>query len=195
MKDVLETYLREKVESPSEKELEEIINLFEPRHFNKDDFIKRPFSVSRDFFFLVEGTVCSIFLKDSGEEVIYKIHQGNCFITDLMSYQQKKITPIGFRCIEISDLLVASQDKVYELLKTNLAFNITYRKILTEKLVEAGNRYMLFLTGNSKERYQFILKNYPDHFKNFPLKYIASLIGVTPTQLSRLRNENSKKSD
>ncbi|NEQ55266.1 MAG: Crp/Fnr family transcriptional regulator [Leptolyngbya sp. SIO3F4] len=193
MKDILERHLREKVQSPSDKEIEEILGLFEPKQFNKNDFIKRPYTISRNFFYLIEGSVRSVFLKENGEEITYKIHEVNSFITDLLSYRSDEITPIGFRCIKKTDLLVASQDAVHQLLKTNLALNIAYREVLTKKLVEVGNSYMKFLTGNSKERYDFILKNYPDYFKNLPLKYIASLIGVTPTQLSRLRNENSKK--
>jgi ribosomal protein L10 len=52
-----------------------------------------------------------------------------------------------------------------------------------------ANSQYLFLTGTAKERYQFILENKPELLKKFPLRFIASMIGITPTQLSRVRNK------
>jgi hypothetical protein len=47
----------------------------------------------------------------------------------------------------------------------------------------------LFLTGTAKERYQRILENNPEMLRKFPLRFIASMIGITPTQLSRVRKK------
>jgi ribosomal protein L10 len=63
------------------------------------------------------------------------------------------------------------------------------RKHQKEQLLEMANSQYLFLTGTAKERYQFILENKPELLKNFPLRFIASMIGITPTQLSRVRNK------
>lgn len=191
MKDYLEKNIRETVENPSQKEIGEILDLFEPKHFNKNDFIKEPFTISRKFGFLVEGTVRAVYYTKNGEEVTYKIHESNNFITDVISFRSKKIMPIGFKCMDKASLLLASQEKMQALLKTNLTLNIVIRECISEKIVEMGKSYFLFLTGNSKERYEFMLENHP-YVKKFPLHFTASMIGITPTQLSRIRNEDSK---
>jgi len=55
-------------------------------------------------------------------------------------------------------------------------------------MLEMAKRYYLFIAGTAKERYQFIIDNNPNLVKKFPLRFIASIIGITPTQLSRIRN-------
>ena len=52
-----------------------------------------------------------------------------------------------------------------------------------------GKKNLAFLKGTAKDRYQFILENNPSLLKKFPLRLIASIIGITPTQLSRIRNK------
>ena len=106
--------------------------------------------------------------------------------------QTKQATPIGIECLENVALLVAPLEKVNQLLDENLAFNILIRKYVIEKAIEMGKSHILFLTGTATERYQFILKNNPELLKKFPLHIIASIIGITPTQLSRIRNKKEK---
>jgi hypothetical protein len=49
----------------------------------------------------------------------------------------------------------------------------------------------MFLNGTAKERYQYLLATNPSLLEKFPLKFVASMIGVTPTQLSRIRKEKN----
>ncbi|NJL76665.1 MAG: hypothetical protein HC892_18250 [Saprospiraceae bacterium] len=76
-----------------------------------------------------------------------------------------------------------------KLLETNLAYNILIREYVADEAMRYYKRQLLFITGNAKDRYEFICENYPHLLLEFPLKFIATMIGVTPTQLSRLRNK------
>lgn len=58
-----------------------------------------------------------------------------------------------------------------------------------EQMLIMAKRQLLFLTGTAIERYQFILENNPKLLKKFPLRFIASIIGITPTQLRRIRDK------
>ena len=59
---------------------------------------------------------------------------------------------------------------------------------MSKQILEIGEFYFAFITGTGKERYKMILEKNPNFLKKFPIRIIASLIGVTPTQLSRIRN-------
>lgn len=74
------------------------------------------------------------------------------------------------------------------MLETNLALNILVREYQKEQMLEIAETHLLFLTGTAKERYQHILEKNPEMLRKFPLRFIASMIGITPTQLSRVRN-------
>lgn len=191
MKDSLEKYIKLKVDNPSENEIQEILDIFEVKNFDKKDFIKRPFSIGKELGFLVKGSVKGAFYKNNGEEVTFRLLEENSFIGDAISIKTKEATPIAFQCISKVSILIAPIEKVQKLLKSNLVLNIVMREYITENAIEMGRRHLLFLTGNAKERYLFILEQKPNLLNKLPLRLIASIIGITPTQLSRIRNKNS----
>jgi hypothetical protein len=80
-------------------------------------------------------------------------------------------------------------DSVWDLLEHNVTFNILIREYIGDRSMVLLKRHLMFLNGTAKERYQYILETNPEMLKKFPLKYVASMIGVTPTQLSRIRKE------
>ena len=46
------------------------------------------------------------------------------------------------------------------------------------------------LHTTAKQRFDNLINKEPELFKNVPLQYIASMIGITPESLSRLRKMN-----
>jgi ribosomal protein L10 len=57
---------------------------------------------------------------------------------------------------------------------------------------EQKNEALAIVNLTAKERYVKFVHQYPSLIQNVPLQYIASLLGVTPQSLSRIRNEISK---
>ncbi|MEL7249141.1 MAG: Crp/Fnr family transcriptional regulator [Bacteroidota bacterium] len=189
MKEALRKYISEQVISPREEELDEVLALFREKHFKKGEFFKRPFTVGNQFAFLSEGTVRIVVYKENGDEITVRIRQDNSFITDPFRLEGKNSSPLGIECLEDLTLLIAPVERMQELLETNLALNIVIRKHLKDQLLEIAKRQYLFVAGSAKERYQFILENNPELLKKVPLRFIASIIGITPTQLSRVRKK------
>jgi len=189
MKDIFEGFIRDKVKHPDSDEIEEILNCFEIRNYQKGEYFKEPFTKSKELGFLVEGSLRLLMVKKNGEEVTVRIIQENSLIADIFSVRNNENTPIGIQCISPVAILVAPLHKVHPLLDTNLALNITMREYISERAMEMGENYMMFITGSAKERYQFILEKRPKLLQKFPLRFIASMIGITPTQLSRIRKK------
>jgi len=46
------------------------------------------------------------------------------------------------------------------------------------------------LHTTAKQRFENLINEEPQLFKNVPLQYIASMLGITPESLSRLRKMN-----
>ena len=189
MKDSLKKYIIEQVHSPKEEEIDEIIGIFQDRQFQKGEFFKKPFTKGHQIAFLPEGAVRVIIYKENGDEITARIRQRNSFLTDPFRLDGSEPSPLGIECLEKQILLITSIDKFNALLETSLTLNIVVRKHLMEQLLELGKYQYLFLTGTAKERYQFVLKNNSELLKKFPLRFIASMIGITPTQLSRVRKK------
>ncbi len=190
MKDHLENFIREHVEQPNETELQAILDIFYCDTCKKGTFFKERFSVSQYLGFIVEGSARLVLYPENGEEITIKLIQENSFITDVISIRSNRETPMGIQCIEDLSLLVAPVHEVQNLLDKNLTVNILFRKYVIDKALEIGENYIQFLSGTAKSRYQFIVNRYPNLIHRFPLRLVASIIGVTPTQLSRIRNNN-----
>ena len=192
MKEQLEYYIRSNLKNPIEEEIIEILDTFHIKEFQKGDHFKCHSEVCNKVGFLVEGSTKHYVLKKNGDEVTGRLTLKNNFISDIISVRTKGRTPISIQCLEPSIMLVTSVEKMEAQLEVNLTLNRLLREYIAESVVELGKLYMLFITGSAKERYEFILENNPSLVKNIPLRLIASMIGITPTQLSRIRNPKEK---
>jgi len=189
MQSPLETLIRATVKNPKLEEIKAIEAIFTKREFRKGDVFKKRGSVSKELAFILKGSARAYLISFKGYEITSSVVQANQFFADLISVRTNEANPITLDFLEDSIALVAPMASHRKLLDENLAYNILIREHLAEEAMEFGKRHMLFLTGNAKERYQYILETNPLLIKNFPLKYIATMIGVTPTQLSRIRSE------
>ena len=138
----------------------------------------------------MNGSARTYFINDKGDEITDEIVQKNNFLSDIISVRTGEKSPIFIEILETSIVLVANMDNVWELLEHNVTFNILIREYIGDRSMELLKRYLMFLNGTAKERYRYIVETNPEILKKFPLKYVASMIGVTRTQLSRIRKEN-----
>lgn len=192
MKEQLETLIRKTVKNPNEGEIKEILEIFTERYFFKGDFFKKNNTVSKELGFITSGSARLFIVKNNGDEITERILQKNNFIIDLISFRTCECTPIAIEFLENSAMLISPISRIQKLLEHNLTCNILLREYMTDNAVEMRKLHFLFLTGNAKERYRFILENNSNLLRKFPLRFIASMIGITPTQLSRIRKEKAK---
>lgn len=189
MQEKLKDFISKRVKNPKKQEAQDILSLFQTRKYRRGDVFKERDTKIKELGFLIEGSARTMIVNRKGDEITGQITQEYNFLADLISLRTKESTPIIIEFIEDSTVLVAKIPDVLSELETNLTFNILMREYIADKTVEMGKRHISFLTGTAKERYQFVLESNPHLLKKFPLRFIATMIGITPTQLSRIRNE------
>lgn len=189
MKSQLKDFIHARVKRPSEKEMDEILSAFEERTYAKGEFFKKPHTIAKEVGFITSGSAKSVIIKDNGEERMGRLLPEGFFLFDLISVRKEEKTPIAITFRENSSVLVAAYPTLKALLETNLTLNIVVREYTADRTVEMGKWLMMFAMGNAKDRYQFILENNPNLLNKLPLRVIASMIGITPTQLSRIRSQ------
>ncbi|MFK8006661.1 MAG: Crp/Fnr family transcriptional regulator [Saprospiraceae bacterium] len=193
MKEQLEYFIRSRLKNPNNHEIKSILEIFHLKHFQKGEYFKRHENICKHLGFVLEGSVRHYAIKNNGSEMTGRISKKNDFVTDIISVRTKGETPISIKAIESSSILIATTNDVDHLLETNLTFNRLLREYMADNVVEMGKMRLLFLMGTAKERYKLILENNPNLLKSVPLRFIASMIGITPTQLSRIRNKNKNQ--
>ena len=170
-----------------EKDFEMIKFYFYKSIYHKGQFFKQANTICNQLGFVPKGSFRHYLINEAGLEITPKLTNAPDMICEFISYSSREPNPASVVFLEPAEALIISKDKEEELLNKNLTYSNFRRKIMEAKVVELGKYYVTFLTGNASDRYKFILKNYPEALKIAPLQHIASLIGVTPTQLSRIR--------
>ena len=189
MEKKFEEFIYRRVKNAREPDVEEILSIFSKKKFDKGALFKKGHTIIRKLGFLVEGSARSYFINEKGHEITNEILQKNNFLSDIISIRTDEKSPIIIEILENSKVLVAPMDRVWDLLDHNITFNILIREYIGDQAMELVKRHLMFLNGASIERYKYILETNPEILQKFPLKFIASMIGVTQTQLSRIRNE------
>ena len=189
MRNQLEDFIYQRVKKPKGSEVQEILSAFNEIRYEKSMFFKERDSMIKELGFLIQGSARSYFINAKGDEITDQIVENYNFLSDIISVRTGEKSPVIIEFLEFSVVLVAPMDKVWVLFEHNITFNILIREYLGDRAMELMRRHLMFLNGTARERYHYLLTSNPSLLDKFPLKYVASMIGVTPTQLSRIRSE------
>jgi len=191
MKEQFEKFIYHRVKTAKDNEVKEILSIFNELEYEKGTLFKKRDTVIQNLGFLANGSARSYFINEKGDEITDEVLQSKNFLSDIISIRSNKMSTIIIEILEDSSLLVAKMDDAWDLLNHNVTFNILIREYMGDRAAKLVKRHLLFLNGTAKQRYDYLVATNPSLLKNFPLKYIASMIGVTPTQLSRIRGKKS----
>lgn len=144
------------------------------------------------------GTPCKqMYYVNSGYIRVYSVHEGNestlwivgpgFFATALSSFIFQYPNQWNIETITDCTLLTLSRDSHFNLLTRCpkwMEFDVV---LLSKAIVMMEDRLFSHLQMPAKERLNRLIGNNPYLFRFVPLQHIASLLGVSPETLSRLR--------
>lgn len=191
MQNALHDFIYHRVVNAKKAEVQEILAAFSETTLDKGAFFKESDTVITSLGFLAAGSARTYFVNEKGVEITDEILDKNNFISDIISVRTGQKTPMVIEMLERSQVFVSPMPQVWDLLSRNVTFNILIREHMGDRAMTLQKRHLLFLNGTAKERYEFLLATNPMLLQKYPLRFIASMIGVTQTQLSRIRNEIS----
>ncbi len=171
-----------------------------------DDYFE-PVKLKKKAYCLEAGQHCEyINFVDSGCVRHYHINDGNeitCdfsvesdFFTDLSSFNTGNKSKLFFQAMENTKLLRISRPDLEKLYRENRKFEEIGRKITEEVAIRSTEIAMSLASDKPEVRYRNLMQSNPEIFLRVPQKYIATLIGLTPESLSRIRKRviNDSKS-
>ena len=91
------------------------------------------------------------------------------------------------------DLLIGNYRKLIDLLDKHQDLERLLRKIAEHYFVDKEKREVEIVLLEANKRYAIFQREYPQLEQLIPQYHIASYLGITPTQLSRIRAKNSKR--
>lgn len=173
-------------------ELSVIASLFQPQSLLKGDFYAREGAYCNKLSFIRDGLV-RVYATHHDKEVTQWIGTKGYFITDLSSLLFQ--TPSRWTIQTLSDTTLYTIDrenyqriallapKWHELEKLFIAKCFT---ILEDRIFSQ-------LSMSAEERYIQLMEQQADLIQQAPMQYLASMLGMTPETLSRIRRKYAHK--
>lgn len=140
--------------------------------------------------YLIRKGCLRLFFYNEGKDITFQFFFEGDFVASFDSLYKRTPSLFYLESIEPTELTAIRREDFYNLINNNLSFRLLYE----EKLIDRFHAYQqLFLSrikNTPQQRYEELLKEYPNIIQRVPQHYIASYIGITPVSLSRIRNRH-----
>ena len=173
---------------PHQKALE-IADSFIEKNFSKGDFFLKEGSLSNGYFYLEKGVMRSYAWDTDGNDVTTGFYTGNSVVFEVSSFFNRTISKENIQAISDCSGWLVTYDELNRLFHALPEFREFGRHILVKGFTALKTRMLSMITETAEERYEKLITIHPELFRDIPLKYIASYLGVTDTSLSRIRRK------
>jgi len=168
-------------------DLDRIIGSFELKLFKKNDFVVQEGKISKHIGFVETGLFQYYVLKDGEERTTY-VSIENTFLASVLSFISGAPARENVRALTDGSVSLISKTNLKKLVNDIPAFKDFYIGLLENTIcgIDASRHDLIVLTA--EQRYEKMLKFEPHHLQQIPLQHLASILGITPRHLSRIRN-------
>ncbi|HEU4791106.1 MAG TPA: Crp/Fnr family transcriptional regulator [Flavobacterium sp.] len=175
----------------TEEELDKICGYFESNSYSPKDFILTTGTVSNKIHFITTGLIRVFHLKEDKEITSYLACDID-FVTAFSSYINQSKSFEAIQCIETTETLSITYDKMQELYQIIPKCEKIGRIMAEQNYLCMADRILKLQMVPAKEKYQAFLQTaHPKIIQRTPLIHIASYLGITPESLSRIRKSIS----
>lgn len=188
----LRSYFRDVVKVGDEELLDVLSHNATHRTLFKGDYVIRSGEVQSSVGFLVNGIVRSFSVDADGHEITDCI----LFMPGSVLVPSVELEGPSSSTVEMltdGETVHLGNDLIKELLETSLAANHLFIRIVSEAWHMHWETRRVVSQLRSRDRYLWFLRRYPGVVEKVPNRYVASLLGMTPVTLSRLRSELRSK--
>lgn len=173
--------------------LDEILSNFETKTIKKGDFLLESGKICQELAFIQTGYLRMYDIVDA-KEITFWIGSKGRFITSLSSFIFESANYWNIQAITDCTVHTISRKRHFELSK-QLPKWLEFDNILLANSFALLEKSMFSqLHTTAQQRFEFLLSEDPALFNHVPLQYIASMLGITPESLSRLRKKLVQKS-
>lgn len=173
-----------------EKLLPVIGELFKQQELSKNEFFLRKGKYSTPLSFVKSGFLrVSAPAPDASKEITQWIATPGTFITDLGTLSFGASSRWNIQALVDCELYTISDEKYREISQHVPNWQELEKLFIAKCFITLENRVFQQLSMNAEEKFQQLFDESPELFNQVPLQYIASMLGMTPETLSRIRKK------
>ncbi|WP_309334141.1 Crp/Fnr family transcriptional regulator [Mucilaginibacter sp.] len=164
-----------------------LAGLAHKKEINAGEIYIQPGSTSQRLAYIKTGLIRTYSLKENGDEVTLMLRWENQFVASFDSVILAKPSRFIYQALEDTTLLEVDYHKVKHMVDQSPELSASSHTFLLHMLGEAMDRLEGFVLLSPEERYLKLTHEKPDINNRVPDKYLATLLGVAPGSLSRIR--------
>jgi len=162
-------------------------NKFRPKKMRRKQYLQQEGDICKYMNFIVKGSARMFSVDEKGHEHIIRLGIEGWWLGDYESYMLQTPTKFHVELLEDSDLLTISKEDIQELIESVPAVREAIKVIDKQSIIATQQRIHAAISLSAEERFESLMKTYPDFLQRFPQGMIASYLGISPETLSRLK--------
>jgi CRP-like cAMP-binding protein len=185
--DHLEIYQRlSKIQQITDEAWSDFGELFEDLALSKNEYLIREGERAYFCYFLVDGVVRVYFSKD-GNDYNKTFFIPGTFPTPLTALLTNAPAQLNFQALTPCQLIRFTWSGFRGLFDRYRCLESFLRKVLEAEWIKKERHDIRMVTNDATTNYLIFRKEFPDLENLIPQYHIASYLGITPIQLSRIR--------
>ncbi len=160
------------------------------KEVKKGEVLQDTYSKAKYIYFICKGILRTFYLGENGQIYTKNLFSENYFSASKVSLLTKEDSYLNIEALEDSTLIFIDFEGYKKLIKENIEFKDFYINYLEKNwvIVKEKNEISLII-DDATTRYLNFIKNNPNIENRIPQHHIANHLGITPTQLSRIRKK------
>ncbi|QJD97610.1 Crp/Fnr family transcriptional regulator [Mucilaginibacter robiniae] len=168
-------------------DLTELFNLAHTRHIPAGGIYIDEGSTAKKLGLIRQGLIRAYCIKPNGDDITLLIRWENQFVASHDNIILNQPSRFIYQALEDTVLMELDYTRMESILDHNPKLSSHRNFFLLRMLAESLERTEAFVLLTSEERYLQLIQEKPDIYNRVPNKYLATLLGITPVSLSRIR--------
>jgi CRP-like cAMP-binding protein len=175
----------------SKAEFHSIKDFFQPREIKNGDYFLKEGQYVKQMGFVEKG-ILREFLYVNDKEVTKWFSTNGHFAVDLSGFLFDQKSKLNYQAITDTQILTLSKENYTRISSKVSRWDKLEKMFLAKCFAVLENRVVSHLAFSAEERYNHFFAFNPQLFNQVPLNQIASMLGMTPETLSRIRKKQMK---
>jgi len=189
----LREYLQQ-FSSINEEAYADLMPCFRLMSLRKKELFTQEGEHAKEFGFLNQGIIRAFVRNEDGKEFNKQFFVGPSIIGAYTSLLKQEPSKIIHEALTDCKLIIADFARVVQLYDKHHSLERLGRKVAEHYYIEKERKLIEQAVLDADKRYLIFKENFAHIGNEIPQYHIASYLGVTPTQLSRIRKKMSSTS-
>ncbi len=170
-----------------EESLKALLDLFQPVSLVKGDHYAQSGQTAKKLAFVESGLLRAYYQSPGGEQFNKIFFSNPAIVGAYTSLITKEKNQINIECLTDCEMVETDFQKILNLYEEHPMIERLNRTIAEDFFVKKEKREISLVMNDASERYALFQEEHPGLENQIAQYHIASYLGITPTQRSRIR--------